>query len=191
MEDELKYLRTSLKPALVEMFNEQRFNSLDKTIKVWQGHFGINRIITNRNTVIVTSDRKGKDIQRLYGKLLRSYGEDKGGLEMLLNDIKSSRPLGAYDVFKRYNYLYGTRVVSEFLGVRLIFEAVIDMAFITSESIYIDDEEVLDEVEDNIITVKRVGNVLYPTDERFSTTFFGSLADIIIEVDEKLEKEEM
>jgi len=33
MEDELKDLRGDLKPALYEMFNEQRFASLDKTIK--------------------------------------------------------------------------------------------------------------------------------------------------------------
>lgn len=184
MEDELEDLRNDLKPALFEMYNEQQFTSLDKTVKVWQGRFGVSRIVTNKNNVIATSAHKGRDIQKLHGKLLRSYGEDKGGLEMLLSDIKSSRPLGAFDVFKRYDYLYGTRTISEFHDITLAFEAAIDMAFMTSQSIYISDEDVLDEVEDQIITVKRVGNVIYPSNERFDVSFFGSLYDIIEEVEE-------
>jgi len=189
MEDELGDLRNDLKPALFEMFNEQRFTSLDKTIKVWQGRFGINQIAVNKKKIIATSAHKGKDIQRLHGELLRAYGEDKGGLEMLLSDMKSSRPLGAYDVFKKYDYLYGTRVISEFEDVTLVFEAAIDMAFMTSASIYIDDEDVLDEVEDQIVTVKRVGNVLYPADEKFNVGFFGTLYDIIEEVEEAPEED--
>jgi len=190
MEDELKDLRASLKPALFEMFNEQRFTSLDKTIKVWESRFGIRSLITNKNKVVVTSNRKGKDIQRLYGQLLRAYGEDKGGLEMLLADMKSARPLGAYDVLKKYDYLYGTRVTSTFEDVELIFEATVDTAFMTSESIRVSDEAVLDEIEDEIVTVKRVGNVLYPSDERFSIGFFGTLYNIIEEVAEEPESRE-
>jgi len=190
MEDELRDLRAGIKPALHEMYNEQRFTSLDKTIKVWQGRFGTSKIITDTRNVAVTSERKGSDIQRLYGSLLRAYKNDKGGMEMLLSDMKSSRPLSAYDIFKNYNYLYGTRVQSEFYGVTLIFEANIDMAFMTSESIYIEDEDVLEEVEDQIITVKRVGDVLFPSNERFSVGFFNSLYNIIGEVAEEQEKQE-
>ena len=188
MEDELKDLRANLKPALFEMFNEQRFASLDKTIKVWQGRFGINRIVTNRGKVIVTSEHKGRDIQQLYGKLLRIYEEDRGGLEMLVADMENSRPLCAYDVFKKYDYLYGSRVLSEHLDITLIFEANIDMAFMASQSIYVDDEEVLDEIEDEIATVKRVGNVLYPSNEMFDVNFFDILYNIIEEVGERSEE---
>lgn len=189
MEDELKDLRANLKPSLLEMYNEQRFNSLDKTVKVWQARFGVNRIITNRSKVIVTAEHKGRDIQQLYGKLLRIYEEDRGGLEMLIADMENSRPLGAYDVFKKYDYLYGSRAVSDHLDVKLIFEANIDMAFILSESVYIDDEEVLDEIEDEVATVKRVGNVIYPSDEMFDVGFFDILYNIIEEIDEKSEEE--
>lgn len=185
LEDDLRDLRSNLKPLLVEMYNEQRFASLDKTIKVWRGRFAPIRFVTNKKSVVVTSENKERDIQKLSGDLLRAYGEDKGGLEMLTNDIKSNKPLGAYDIFKRYNFLYGTRVQSELHGITLIFEAVIDTTFMTSQSIYISDEEVLDEVEDQITSVKRVGNVLYPADERFSVGFFGTLHTIIEDVVEE------
>jgi len=195
MEDELRDLRTSLKPALFEMYNERRFTTLDKTIKVWQGRFGIGRIITDKNKVAVVPEHKGRSIHKLWSKLLRAYGEDKGGLEMLINDMKRGRPLSAYDVFKEYDCLYGTRIVSELHDVTLIFEATIDTAFMTSESIYVSDEtvlgeDVLEEVEDRIVSVKRVGNVLYPTNEKFDVGFFGTLYSIIEEVMEEQEKEE-
>jgi len=189
MEDELLDLRKALKPALVKMYNEQNLESLDKTIKVWNSVFGIDRIITDRNKVAVTAGHKGRDIQRLYGKLLRAYGEDKGGLEMLLADIASDRPLGAYSVVKKYDYLYGDRVVSDFEGSTLILEAVMDTTFMTSESIYVGDIDVLDEIEDQLTTVKRVGNVIYPADERFDVGFFSTLRSILEDAVEEMEIE--
>lgn len=190
MEDDLKDLRNDLKPALLEMYNEQRFGSLDKTIRVWRGRFGINRTVTDKRNVVVTSERKGRDIQKLHGNLLRAYNEDRGGLEMLIDDMASSRPLSAHEVFKKYNYLYGSRVVSTFYGITLIFEAAIDTAFMTSESIYISDEDVLDEIEDQLTSVKRVGDVLFPTNDKFDVSFFGSLYDIIEETVEEMEAAE-
>ncbi len=191
MDDDLRDLRSNFKPVLVEMYNEERFNALDRAISVWQGRFGINRLMTNRGRVIVTPEHKERDIQQLYGKLLRVYKEDRGGLEMLIADMDNGRPLGAYDVFKRYDYLYGSRAVSDHIGVTLIFETSIDMTFITSESIHVGDEEVLDEIEDQVSMVKRVGDMLYPANERFDVGFFDILHSIIEEVDEQsVESEE-
>lgn len=190
MEAELDDLREDLKPALIEMFNEQRFTSLDKTIKVWQGRFGISQFVTDKKNILIPAERRGKAIQKLAGDLLRTYGEDRGGLEMLLADMKSNRPLSAYDVFKRHNYLYGSRVLSELYDIKLIFEANIDLSFMVSESIYIDDEDVLDEIEDRIGSIKRVESVLFPVNEKFDVSFFGVLYDVIEEVVEEYEKED-
>lgn len=182
LEDDLKELREELKPTLYEMFGEQLFASLDKIIRVWIGRFGVNKYLTDKSKVIVTYENEGKDIQKLYGKLLRAYGDDKGGLEMLLNDIQSKRPLGAFDVFKRYDFLYGVRISSVLHEVTLIFETMVDMSFMISQSIYVDSDDVLDEIEADITTVKRVENVLYPEGEKFSTGFFGSLKDAVEDV---------
>lgn len=189
LEDELLDLRKKLKPALVEMYNDRYFESSDKTIKVWASVFGINRVITDSNKVAVTSGHKGRDIQKLYGRLLRAYGEDKGGLEMLLEDIGSGRPLGAYTVLKKYDYLYGDRVVSIFQDVTLIFEAVIDTTRMTSESIYVSDADVLDELEDQLTSVKLVGNVIYPSGERFDVGFFSTFRSILEDTLEEMEVE--
>jgi len=184
--DDLEELRDDLKPALYEMYNSQVFTSLDKTIKVWRGYFGVDQVIVDKHKVAVISEYKGRDIQKLAGELLRAYGDDKGDLEMLLSDMQSKRPLGAYDIFKKYDYLYGSRTVSDFEGITLVFEAYVDMAFMISESIYVNDDEILDEVEDQITTVKRVGNVLYPVGEKFDVDFFNTLQNIIEDASEEI-----
>jgi len=184
IEDEMKDLRKRLKPALVEMYNGAEFKLLDTTADTWRSWFGAAFFKTkkNRRGAAVSYERKGKDIQALYGKLLRAYGNDKGNLEMLLKDIQEKRPLNAYDVFKYYDFLYGTRIQSSFNNVSLIFEAVVDMTFAISQSIYVSDDSVLDSVEEQTKQVKRVEKVLYPTGGRFSSKFFRMLKETIEDV---------
>jgi hypothetical protein len=183
LEDDLRDLREELKPALFKLFSEKVFNSLDRSIQVWIGRFGITTYLTNRAAIAVPYENKGKQIQKLHGDLLRAYGDDKGGLEMLLSDIQSKRPLGAHDVFKKYDHLYGTRIRSKIEDVTLIFEATVDMAFMISQSIYVDNDSILDNVEEDVVAVKRVGNVLYPEGEVFPVSFFETLQDIIEEIE--------
>ena len=147
MEDDFKVIRDDLKPALIEMYNGEDFSALDKMVHVWQARFGISEIITNKNSVAVMSSRKGKDIQKLVGNVLHAYRKDRGGLEMLLTDIRTGNPLTSYEVFKKFNYLYGSRVASSYNDIKLIFESSVDMSGMISETIYIGDEAVLDEVD--------------------------------------------
>lgn len=183
LEDDLKELREELKPALFKLFSEKVFTSLDRSIQVWVGRFGVTTYLTDKANAVVTSENKSKAIQKLHGDLLRAYGDDKGGLEMLLSDIQSKRPLGAHDVFKKYDHLYGTRIRSVQENVTLIFEATVDMAFMTSQSIFVSEEDVLDKVEEESEVVKRVGNVLYPEGEFFPIGFFETLQDAIEEIE--------
>jgi hypothetical protein len=183
IEDEMKDLRKRLKPALTEMFNEEQFRAVDKAANIWKSWFKVDGHKTRSNKgPVVSCERKGKDIQKLYGKLLREYGEDKGNLEMLLEDIDNNRPLNAYDVFKDRDFLYGTRILSRQDRISLIFEAVIDVSFDSSQSIYIEDEEILANVQEQVRTVKRVGNVIYPVGGQFSPSFFRVLKDIVEDV---------
>jgi hypothetical protein len=190
MEDDFKTMRDELKPTLIEMFDSEEFASLDKTINVWKSRFGISEIITNKNNVLVKLFRRGRDIQKLTGDLLHAYRKDRGGLEILLNDIRTKSPLSSHEVFKKFGFLYGSRVASRFNDVVLIFEAVIDPAFVASQTIYIDNDAVLDEIEDEITTVKRVGNVLYPADDKFDVDFFATLQNTIEELEEEEEYRE-
>jgi len=183
-EEDLEKLRHELKPALTSMVQEAPFAAVDKSIQLWRSIYGIDRRITDSKRVLLRGENTGNDVQKLFGRLIRVYGEDKGGLEMLLADVADDRPLGAYRVFNKYSHLYGERVVSSLADVTLIFEATVDMAFLVSESIYIDDVDVLDEIEQQLDDVKRVGNVLYPVGERFENSLFMRLYDLVQEYTE-------
>jgi len=180
IEDDMKELRKKLKPALFEMFNDKQFKLLDNTINAWKTWFKISSYKTRENKgPVISQERKKKDIQSLYGKLLREYGDDKGNLEMLSIDIVENHILSAFDIFKDYDFLYGTRILSHQDRVPLIFEAMIDTALNVSQSIYVGNEEVLDKIEEREKLVKRVGNVLYPVGESFSFKFFRVFKDAV------------
>jgi len=191
IEDDMKDLRRKLRPALNKMFNKQQFKSLDETINMWKAWFKIYSYKTKEDGgPIISQERKKKDIQSLYGKLLREYGEDKGNLEMLSIDIDNNRMISAFDIFKNYDFLYGTRIQSYQDKIPLIFEAMIDINLDTSQSIYIGDEEVLANIQEQEKMVKRVGNVLYPVGGTFTPKFFRILKDIVEDVVTKSEEAE-
>jgi len=54
----------------------------------------------------------------------------------------------------------------------------------------VDDEDVLDELEDRISSVKRVGNILYPEGEQFKPSLFRTIKEVIDDVQEAEESNE-
>jgi len=186
IEDDMKELRRELKAALTELFNREEFDTFDNLMDYWRALFGVVSYRTRVGTrgPVVSYERKGKDIQKLYGKLLRSYGEDKGYLEMLINDIKNKRPLSSYDVFKNYDYLYGTKILSEYQKVSLISECSFSMIYVPEQFIYITTNNiyVLDKIEEDIVSVKRVKNKIYPVGESFTYKTFKQLKEVIDDV---------
>ena len=190
VEEDMGGLRKELKPALTEMYNERQFKSLDKIINLWTSWFKVQSYKTREDKgPVVSQEKKNKDIQSLYGKLIRTYGEDKGNLEMLLENIDSNQMLSGFDVFKNYDFLYGTRIQSFQDRVSLIFEAMIDVGFNTIQSIYVGDKEVLDKIEEESRAVKRVGNVLYPVGGSFTSKFFRLLKEMVENITTDEDKE--
>jgi len=183
IEEELKDLREKLKPALVDMFNRHPFKDVDRLASLWRTWFRIESFRTRDNKgPLISYERKLKDIQRLVGDLLDEYGDDRGHLEMLLEDIKERDNLSTYEVFKSYDFLYGTRMQSRLEEIVLVFEALVDPTYNVIQSIYVGDDDVLDKIEEDIRSVKRVGKVLYPTGEGFTSSLFRQLREIIEEV---------
>jgi hypothetical protein len=176
MEDEVKELRRRLKASLVNYFSSQTFRDIDEDIQRWNAVFGTDK--TMEKDVVVSPHRKERDVQALYGRLLRAYGDDRGYLERLIQDLQEQNPVNAYDGFKAYPDVYGARVQSKVEGHTFIFEAVAHLDEELSESIYIDAPEVLDEISD-MRGIKVVGNVVYPVGQRFQRTFFSSLRDAV------------
>lgn len=183
---DLKRLRSDLKKELIKLFNDEAFLLMVNHYDVWRSTFGVKSHRTAK--VAVTIENSERDIQRLYGQLLREYGDSKGNLEMLIAAIQDRRPLGQFDVFNKFNNLFGTRVESVFGGVTLVFEGTIDFIYDSSESVYIEDDEVLDSVEEMFgRIIKRSRKLIYPVGGKFRVGFFNGLKNLIASGDDKME----
>jgi len=119
MDEELKRLQGELKPAIAKMLSEDVFKQLDKSVNVWRARFGIKDYQTS-GVLVMVEDRE-RDIQKLIAGLIKVYGEDRGNLELLLGSISGDKPLNTFKLFRDKDYLYGTRILSVYQGVSLVF----------------------------------------------------------------------
>jgi len=181
MEDDIHDLHRELKAALHQSFNSPQCAQIEQHHAIWYGRFGVKDYKSDK--IVVTCEKEERDIQALYGELLKSYGDDRGAMEMLIEDLTTGRAASG-EVFQEYDYMYGTVMVSEGgpSKINVVFEGLLDMGFIPSESVYIGSDEALDAVENQIRNVKRVGNIVYPAGEVFEASFFGTLHHIISDV---------
>jgi hypothetical protein len=181
VKSDLVGLRKELKKSLLGLFRiGKEFNEIGSVARKWRDVFGA--VSYNRGKVAVVDEKMEQDIKIIYGKLLRKYGDDKGHMELLIEAIDDRGHLDTFDVFKDFDFLYGTRIRSTHHGVHLIFEAVVDFLYDVSMSIYIEDSEVLDKIEENYkLPVKRVGKVLWPINGKFNLSFFDTLGHAIEE----------
>lgn len=174
MEEDLEELKEELKPLLIQMYNNDSFRQLDRTVNQWRSRFGVKDY--QRTDSLVRFEDKLRDIQKLTIKIMDVYGNDRGNLELLLEALRNGEPLNTFHVFRQRDFLYGVRVYSQYSKMPLIFEASVDMAHMLVQSIIVEDEDVLDEIQQNR-SVKVVRNIIYPVGESFDSRFFRELQD--------------
>lgn len=193
MEEEMQDLRRELRVALAHLYDESEFRKLNQSSGTWKWRFGVVSYDTRKkNTgIVVSQENKAEGIQKLYGRLLEVYGDDRGNLEMIIEAIKDKRPLNAYDIFKGYDFLYGTRIHSRYQGVNLYFEALVDPSYHLSETIFVPkSDDLLDKIQEESREVKVVRSVIYPKGGVFTPRFLRVLSDTIEDLDTEEEAEE-
>ena len=189
VDEDLGRLRKELKTQMVKMLNRDQFQVTADAARAFQSVFGTGNPRTQRTAV--TIERQQRDAQKLYGDLLREHGEDKGSLEMVISAIQEGMPLGQFAGMSKYNNLYGTRVEVKFQGITLIFEAKVDFIYDPTQTLYIDDEELLDRIEEDFGSIiKRKKNVIYPVGGKFDPDFFKQLKSMMSDSVQEPEHEE-
>lgn len=188
MGEELEGLQEELRPALTTLFEEKEFAVADKVTELWTARFGVQSYLEADCLVRIETKRKG--IQRLVSNVQRVYGRDPGHLELLLEALATKEPLNTFEGFKQRDFLYGTRIVSEHETCQLVFETTIDMAYLLTMSVTVDDEDVAAELE-YMNDVKVVRNVIYPTQQYFTSSFFAALDDVLEDAIDKGEGREI
>ena len=182
IEADMTQLRQELKPTLHDFYNGPLFTGLDRQVNLWRSIFGITEVYETKTAV--SFDEKEKDIQFLTTKLLKVYGDDKGGLELLLAAIRDKKVLSSFQIFNKFDFLYGIKTLSLFRKVNIIYEVMIDTNYQISQSIMLDPKypDIIYAIEDmKEPSVKIVKNVIYPIGAGFEKRFLKLLKNEIKE----------
>jgi len=145
---------------------------------------------TFRNTKFAPADPKvairlnnyDADARTLAKRLEKLHGGDIGGIDMFVDALEDGRAIGYTE---GYDYLVGVKMQSVYEGVNLILEMNINTSMMPSQSVYVDLEEVTEELE-SYRTVKTLYRRVFPVGQMFEPSVFGNIRDII---DEALKRE--
>lgn len=178
IDEELSRLRNDLKFSLTAFYEYEDFLSVEKQTNLWRSFFGV--VKQQKINTAVTFEHKEKDIQFLYSKLLKVYGDDKGNLELLVEALEKRKNINTFEIFNKFDFLYGTKLLSIYRKVDIMYEAAIDTSYQFSQSVLIDSSytDVLEALED-IRDIKIVRNVIYPVGPSFSRAFYKELKNTI------------
>jgi len=171
VDEEMKKLKRELTRALREAVEKGPVGEMREDFDLWIKLFGITKILTPKS-VVFPFEEMDKSLKVVLEKLFEAYEGDKGGLEMLIEALKNGDPMNAFEVFKEYDFLAGSRIRYVYKGeFVLVWEGLVNMDWSITESILIEDEKLLEEVSGHS-DVKAVKNVVFPKGKRSFTKKF-------------------
>ena len=102
------------------------------------------------------------DVEEALSYIRKLYGTELGKIEQLVFTLKSGEPLNAYAPFKKYDFILGGTVRSNYQNVLLQFNIGVNGSLKTLQSIRIPDSlDLLEEIR-VIKTVKIVDDSIVP-----------------------------
>jgi hypothetical protein len=144
----------------------------------WLTVFNNSKFLPMSGQVAIQLNTYDKSIRDLVDRIKDIHTDDIGNIEMLIDTIRDDRPLNAFEPFAEYEYLVGCRIQSDYNGIILILELSVNMAIVPTQTIYIESQEVLDELE-SYRTIKVLKDMVFPIGEMFKPAIFHNIRDII------------
>ena len=149
----------------------------------WLSVFSSSNFLPMSGQVAVQLNAYNKSVRGLAKRIQNIHTDDVGTLQMIIKAIQDDRPLNAFEPFQEYDYLVGCRIQSEYEGIVMIAEFTVNMGMVATNSIYIESQDVLDELE-AYRTIKVVKDMVFPVGEMFKPALFNNIRDIIDDLDE-------
>ncbi len=111
----------------------------------WEQMFALFEGKTEWNNEAVLPQRS---MEMLAEEIIREFGDDLGGLQMLLAKLENAEDLSGEPVFENYKYLYGLTHVFEKNGIGLTFESYVGLDYKPFASVRIRDNQVREQLRD-------------------------------------------
>ena len=144
----------------------------------WLSVFKSSQFLPMSGQVAIQLNTYETSVRGLARRIQNIHTDDIGTLEMMIKTIQDDRPLNAFEPFQEYDYLIGCRIQSTYEGIVLVAEFTVNMGMVATNSIYIESQAVLDELE-AYRTVKVVKDMVFPVGEMFKPALFNNIRDAI------------
>ena len=155
----------------------------------WLSLFPDSRYLPMSDSTVIQLNHYDRDVRELTKRIQNIYTDDIGQLEILSDALKEKRPLNAFEPFSEYDYLTGARIQSEENGIVMILELTVNNALVPTQSLYIESQDVLDELK-YYKSIKVLKNIVFPVGEVFNVSIFQNLKDIISDMEDAEEQAE-
>jgi hypothetical protein len=181
-------LFNELETALLKLTITPPVGDMDGDFDLWEKTFGGGSYSTPKTVLLPLNDYLVA-IRKLMKELKIVYKDDRGSVEMLIASLGDKRALNSFSIFENYDYLSGITIISNYHGIGVTFEALVDMAFVPSYQISVDDMDAAYEL-DGEKDIKVVQNRIYPRGKRFPSKVFKQIKDAIDSVGDKEKKDD-
>lgn len=168
-EESVKALKNQIIKALKDLVGKSKLHVSDFTVAFPRYNDA------TPATVLLDLLSIADGLGRLYNKLPNDLGE----LELIKNSLLDHRPLNVYEAFRGINHLYGCRLASSQEGVRLVYECGLNLAYLESETLLVNDIDIIGEIRTQIKSVRIADRLLFPVGGLFEPSVFNKVKSII------------
>jgi hypothetical protein len=144
-------------------------------MKHWLHTFPNSKFISSDEKIAIKLNDYDNDAKKLAQEVENLYGDDIGEIDAMVNALEEGDPIGGLE---DYEYIVGIKIQSSYEGVNMIIEFDVNSAMVCSQSIYIDNVDVLEELE-SYRTIKVLYRRIFPVGHEFQPSIFGNIKDVI------------
>ena len=178
----------SVKDEMVETLSDdlrrtREISDAFSLAQTWLSQFRGNYVSYDTKRVL-SLENYDRDLQALIGTLKRTYKDATGSYESVMSAIQDKLPFSGLKGFNGYNYLLFSRIRSNYEGTQLIFDIGVNMTWLPVQSVYIDNADVVAEVNTASGRVKASGKVLYPVSGKFIIQDFYVIKEAVDNLEE-------
>jgi len=163
------------KALLSKLKSNKHISSSTVLMKHWLHVFPNSKFVASGEKVAIKLNDFDNGAKKLSSELEKLHGDDIGEIDSIVDAIEEGRPIGSLE---NYDYVAGIKIQSRYGGVNLLAEFNVNFAMICSQSIYIDNVDVLDELE-GYSSIKVLYRRIFPVGHEFRPSIFGNIKSVI------------
>ena len=176
------YFKQARQLLLVKLRKEPSINQSIILLNYYLRLFPKSTFQPKSDNILFGLNSYNRDVEETLAYIKKLYGDELGQIENLVFALKSGKPLNALPPFKKYTYIVGAVVRTNYQGTLIQFESAVNTSLRPTQAIKVPgSEEMLEELA-AIKGIKIVRDSIVPVREFFTTRDFTLIRKILDDV---------